>query len=51
MGKAKAKEIYDKKKSEQKKAFRIPYAPPVEEFKDKTKYNRKEKHKGEPSEC
>jgi hypothetical protein len=50
MGKRKAKEIFDKKKSEQKKAFRIPFAPPVEEFKDKKKYNRTKKHKGEPDE-
>lgn len=50
MGKTKAKEIFDEKKSEQKKVFRIPYAPPVEVFKDKKKYNRRKKHKGEPSE-
>ena len=46
MGKRKKKIIFDEKKSEQKKAFRIPFPKPVEVFKDKKKYNRKEKHKG-----
>lgn len=45
MGKRKPKIILDEKKSEQKKAIRIPHARPVEVFKDKKKYNRKEKHK------
>jgi hypothetical protein len=47
MGKRKSKIIFDKKKSEQKKAIRIPFAKPVEIFKDKKKYNRKEKYKEE----
>jgi len=46
MGKRKAKIIIDEKKSKQKGAIRIPLAKPVEVFPDKTKYNRKEKHKG-----
>ncbi len=45
MGKRKPKIILDEKKSEQKKAIRIPFAKPVETFKDKKKYNRKKKHK------
>jgi hypothetical protein len=43
---AKPKIVHDKKKSEQKKAMRLPTAPGVEVFKDKKKYNRREKHKG-----
>jgi hypothetical protein len=43
MGKQKI--IYDKNKSEQKKALRIPFPKPGEDFKDKKKYSRKEKHK------
>jgi len=46
MGKRKQKIIYDKEKSDQKKAIRIPFPRPVETFKDKTKYTRKKKHKG-----
>ena len=44
MGKVKPKIILDKKKSEQKKAIRIPFAKPVEVMEDKTKYKRREKH-------
>ena len=43
---AKPKIVHDKKKSEQKKALRLPVAPPVEVFKDKKKYTRRKKHKG-----
>lgn len=43
--KRKKKNIIDKKKSDQKKAFRIPTAPPTKAMKDKKKYNRKDKHK------
>jgi len=42
---AKKKIIVDKKKSEQKKALRIPTSKPTEVHKDKAKYSRKEKHK------
>lgn len=45
MGKKKQKIIFDKEKSEQKKALRIPFPRPGEDFPDKKKYNRKEKHK------
>jgi len=44
MGKVKPKIILDRKKSEQKKAIRIPFAKPVEVMEDKTKYKRREKH-------
>lgn len=44
-GKTKKKTVFDKKKSNQKKAFRIPTAPKGQVFKDKKKYNRKQKHK------
>jgi hypothetical protein len=47
MGKRKIKEVLDKQKSEQKKALRIPNAPPTEFFRDKTKYKRREKYKRE----
>ena len=46
MGKRKAKIIINKEKSDQKKSIRIPYPRPVEVFKDKKKYTRKKKHKG-----
>lgn len=45
MGKRKQKIIYDKEKSEQKKAIRIPFPKPTEEFRDKKKYTRKKKYK------
>ena len=45
MGKQKAKIIYDEKKSKQKSALRIPLARPVQVEPDKTKYNRRQKHK------
>jgi hypothetical protein len=45
MGKQKAKIIYDEKKSRQKRALRIPLARPTQVEPDKTKYNRKRKHK------
>ena len=45
MGKRKPKIIIDEKKSEQKKALRIPFPRPGEDFKDKKKYTRKEKHR------
>ena len=44
---AKNKIIIDKKKSRQKKALRIPVPPAGTDFKDKKKYTRKRKHKGE----
>ena len=44
---AKQKIIFDKEKSEQKKALRIPMPKKPQVFKDKTKYNRKRKHKNE----
>lgn len=44
---AKPKIVHDKKKSEQKKALRLPNAPPMKVFDDKKRYNRREKHKGE----
>lgn len=44
-GKRKQKVVFDKEKSDQKKAFRIPFAPKGQTFKDKKKYNRKKKHK------
>jgi len=47
---AKPKIVHDKKKSEQKKAMRLPTAPPVEVHKDKKRYNRKKKHKGKVDE-
>lgn len=43
--KRKMKMVFDKEKSDQKKALRIPNAPKGQVFKDKKKYNRKEKHK------
>jgi hypothetical protein len=42
---AKKKIVHDKEKSEQKKALRLPIAPPTEVFKDKKAYNRTKKHK------
>ena len=42
---AKPKRIYDKEKYELKKALRIPVSKKGYSFSDKTKYNRKEKHK------
>ena len=50
MGKRKAKIILDEKKAEQKSALRIPNAKPTEVHPDKTKYNRRKKHKGEKDE-
>lgn len=44
-GKKKQKVVFDKEKSDQKKALRIPLAPKGQSFKDKKKYDRKEKHK------
>ena len=44
MGKRKQKIIYDKEKSEQKSAIRIPTGRPVEVHEDKKKYSRKKKH-------
>ena len=41
----KKKVVFDKKKSDQKKAFRIPHAPATKTMKDKKRYSRKEKHK------
>lgn len=50
MGKRKAKIIYDEKKSKRNKVLRIPVAKPTQVEPDKTKYNRKQKHKkGEDS--
>ena len=43
--KRKQKMVFDKEKSDQKKALRIPLARKGETFKDKKKYNRKEKFK------
>ena len=37
--------VYNKKLSEQKKAFRTPTSKPTTWFKDKSKYSRKLKHK------
>ena len=45
--KKKKKTVVDKGKSDQKKALRIPTAPKSFTFKDKKKYNRKEKHKSQ----
>lgn len=45
MGKRKQKKVYDQEKSDLQKALRIPNAKKGFTFKDKTKYNRKEKHK------
>jgi hypothetical protein len=42
---AKKKTIVDKPKSDQKSVFRIPTAPSTTWHKDKSKYNRKKKHK------
>ncbi len=42
---AKKKTIVDKKASDTKKVFRIPTAPSTTWHKDKSKYNRKKKHK------
>ena len=50
MGKRKQKIIYDKEKSSKKRAIRIPYPPPGEDFKDKKRYTRKKKHKGREDE-
>lgn len=42
---SKEKKVYDKELSDLKKALRIPIARKGFSFKDKTKYNRNEKHK------
>jgi hypothetical protein len=42
---AKAKKVYNKEKSDLQKALRIPIAKKGFLLPDKTKYNRKEKHK------
>ena len=42
---AKKKIILDKEKSEKKKVFHTPTAPPTKWHKDKSKYSRKKKHK------
>lgn len=42
---AKKKIIYDEKQSEKKKIFRTPTAPSTQWHKDKSKYDRKRKHK------
>jgi hypothetical protein len=44
-GKRKQKRVFDKEKSDQKKALRIPIPPKGQDFKDKKRYTRKEKHK------
>lgn len=43
----KKKIIYDKEISNQKKVFRTPIAPATKWHKDKSKYNRRIKHRGE----
>lgn len=46
IGEGKKKSIIIKRdEMDKKKAFRIPTAPSSQYFKDKKKYNRKEKHK------
>ena len=45
MAKKKQKKVYDKEKADLQKALRIPTAKKGFSFKDKTKYDRKEKHK------
>lgn len=45
MGKRKQKIIIDEKKSRQKRAIRIPFPPPGEDFKDKKRYTRKQKYR------
>lgn len=45
MAKKKQKKIYDKEKHELHSILHIPTAPKTIWFKDKSKYNRKEKHK------
>lgn len=47
MGKRKQKIVYDKEKSEQKSAIRIPMGRAVEVHEDKKRYSRKKKHKKE----
>lgn len=47
---AKKKIIIDKKKSNQKKALRLPMPPKGGDFKDKKKYTRKRKHKKDHNE-
>jgi hypothetical protein len=42
---AKQKKIYNKEKSDQQKALRIPTAKKGVVFKDKSKYSRKKKYK------
>ena len=42
----KNKIIINKEISDQKKIFRTPTAPVTKWFKDKSKYSRKQKHKG-----
>lgn len=42
---AKKKVIIDKEKSDGKKVFRTPTAPPTKWHKDKKRYSRKKKHK------
>lgn len=42
---AKPKRIFDKEKHDLQKALRIPTARKGHTFKDKTKYNRRTKHK------
>ena len=42
---SKQKIIIDPEKSNQKKALRIPMPKKGEDFKDKSKYSRREKHK------
>jgi hypothetical protein len=42
---AKQKRVYDKEKHELQKALRIPVAKKGQVFKDKSKYNRRKKHK------
>lgn len=42
---SKKKEVFDKDKSDQKKAIRIPTSKKGFDFKDKKKYTRKKKHK------
>jgi hypothetical protein len=45
MAKSKSKKIYDKEKHELQKALRIPVSKKGFSYPDKSKYNRKEKHK------
>ena len=45
MGKRKQKKIFDKEKSEYYGGDRKPRAPAGTVFKDRSKYNRKEKHR------